>query len=140
MISMRFLHLMARGAVIALVAYLVFYLLIVLVVRLMTREIALRDRRVRIRFRAWMPRLFGRDATTVFGVIWVADVRAPADLVAHEYCHVQQERSLFYVFYLPVYFWLMWRGHSYLNDRMEIDARAFSAAHREEFADIEAAV
>lgn len=123
-----------------LVGYAFVYLLLVAFFDVTTPTFVLpRGRVVRIRFRAWLPRCLGHDATTVFGIIWVADRAAPADLIAHEYRHTLQERGLGYVGYLPLYLWRMWRAGSYFGDSMEADARAYAAAHVREFIDLEAA-
>lgn len=127
------------GAGLLLAVYAVLDLGLVLLFRWLTPPYVLpRGRVVRIRFHALLPRWFGHDATTVFGIIWVADLGAPANLIAHEYRHTMQERWLWYVGYLPMYVLRMARAGSYLGDSMEVDARLYALAHTTEFVDLEA--
>lgn len=129
---------LSLGLIVA--GYCVLYLALVFVLGLFTPVVQFPSgRRVRIRFNALLPRLFGHDGTTVFGIVWVAAASTTKDLIAHEYQHTQQEKALLYVGFLPVYYWCMWRAGSYLGDRLEVEARAFSAAHLNEFTDLAAA-
>ncbi len=90
-------------------------------------------RSVRIKFRSVLARLLTtHDAITFFRCIHVRDASAPADLVAHEWLHTEQERRLWYVGYLPTYFWLLlW--HGYDLHPMEVEARRFAFEHWQEF-------
>jgi hypothetical protein len=104
--------------------------------RLLARRVESRGRVMRIRFRAWLPRVIRVRGVAVFGVIWLADDWASPELIAHEWRHIEQERAHAFLGYLPMYFLRFAIARSYLQHPMEIDARAFAAEHWRGFPEV----
>jgi hypothetical protein len=117
---------------VAFAAYVFVYLAIVLVLLLITkRVISVRGDVVHVRFGSAIPAWLGHDGFTCFGVVFVAALSAPADLIAHEYRHTQQERWLLYVLY-PIAYLLLERA-TYRNNPLEVDAYAYGPANASAF-------
>jgi hypothetical protein len=126
------------GLILGLVTYAVLYGVCVAIARALARRVVWSGGVLRIRFRAWMPRLIGVHGVAVFGVIWIAADRASQALIAHEWRHIEQERALGFLGYLPVYFMRFALTGSYERHPMEVDARAFARERWPDFPAVEA--
>ena len=86
----------------------------------------------RVKFRSWLPRLFGHECVTLRRTIYVRGRRLTAYLHAHEHRHVQQWASLGMWRFLFAYLRDLLR-YGYANHPLEKDAHAYGVAHEADF-------